>query len=120
MASTGSCSQLDAAQQLCRLRCLGSRQAHALLSSTGWMHVPPAQPTTAKPSFLQVACLQALTRCWGCRKEGAVEIADYVKVCKENRELEKRVAELARKNNIATINLGGTSRESSRLLGSAG
>ena len=53
---------------------------------------------------------------WLCRGHSTVEITDYIKVCKENHDLEKRVAELARKATIATINAGGDSRESSRLI----
>ena len=51
-----------------------------------------------------------------CRKEGTVEISEYVQVCKENRELEKKVAEMARKATIATINSASNSRENSRLV----
>ena len=49
-------------------------------------------------------CWQGWQTCVDCRKDKALEIMDYTKLCKENSELEQRVASLDRKAQISTIN----------------
>ena len=64
-------------------------------------HHTAVQCRCAKPLYSQLA---------GCRKERAIEILEYTKLCKENYELERQVAELERKAQISTIGSSTASR----------